>query len=142
MLKFLNIRAITIAGILLSVSAMLSSQNLVGMKESDVVKYMSGNMQNYSIEKDIVNSIHKYLRYSTNDGMQTLLFFFDDRGNCHEVRLTLDRSLHTSKLRELDSVYSRKSPSEWTDMKGKRTYSITMTDDKWYYTLKFKEIKK
>ncbi len=121
---------------------MLFSQNLVGMRESDVAKYMSGNMQNFSVEKDIVNGVHKYLRYSTNDGMQTLLFFFDEKGFCQEVRLSLDRSLHTSKVKELNSLYTVKSDSEWTDTKGKRKYSITMTDDSWYYTLKYKEIKK
>jgi hypothetical protein len=140
--KSLNIRVIAIAGIWLFVSNMLFSQNLVGMKESDVVKYMSGNMQKYSMEKDIVNDTHKYLRYSTGDGMQTLLLFFDDKGYCKEVRLNLDRSLYNSKIRELDSSYSKQSSSEWTETKGKRLYSITMTDDTWYYTLKFKEIKK
>ncbi len=142
MLKFLNIKAFAIAAAWLSASTMLFSQNLVGMKESEIVKYMSGNMLNYSIEKGVVNSNYKYLRYSTSDGMQTILFFFDDRALCKEVRLTLDRSLHTAKLRELDSVYSKKNSSEWTDTKGKKKYSITMTDDTYYYTLKYKELKK
>lgn len=141
MLKFPNIRTAIVALILLSATTILYPQNLVGLREPDIVKYMKANMQNYSIDKDIVNSIHKYLKYSTGDGMQTLLVFFNDKGYCKEVRLSLDRSLYSTKVRELDSAYTKMNNSEWLEKKGRHQYRITLTDDKWYYTLKITEKK-
>lgn len=141
MLKSPKIRTVIVVIILLSVTTVIYPQNLVGLREPDIAKYMKAYMQSYSIEKDIVNSLHKYLKYSTGDGMQTLLVFFNEKGYCSEVRLSLDRSLYSTKVRELDSAYTKLNNAEWLEKKGRRQYRITLTDDKWYYTLKITEKK-
>jgi hypothetical protein len=124
---------------LLLFSQSLFSQNLVGMKEQAVIKHVSAKMADYKQETDFVNSSYKYQRYVTNDGLQTMLVFFNDKGVCHEVRLSFDRSLYSMKTKELDSFYTRVDEKMWMEKRGARSYTITMTDDTWYYTLKFRE---
>jgi len=138
--KFLSLILIVSAVILQPVSSLLFSQNVVGMKEEDVTKYMNVNEPDFSMEKGVTNSNYKYLRYATSDGLQTVLVFFNNKGVCKEVRLSLDRSLYTAKVSKLDSMYLKQSKSEWIERKGKRSYSFTLIDDKWYYTLTIKEI--
>jgi hypothetical protein len=125
--------------LLLCLPAVAYSQNLVGMKEQTVIKHMSQNYANFTRENGIVNSSYKYFRYFTNDGLQTMLIFFDQNGVCKEVRLNFDRSMLTTRKKELDALYTKVNESEWLDKKGGRSYSITLTDDMWYYTLKYKE---
>ena len=128
--------------LLLLLSQPLCSQNLVGMKEQAVIKHVSSKMADYTQETDFVNNTYKYQRYVSNDGLQTMLVFFNDKGLCHEVRLSFDRSLISSKTKELDSYYNKLEERVWTERKGSRNYTITLTDDTWYYTLKFRETAK
>lgn len=128
--------------VILLLSQPLHSQNLVGMKEQAVIKHVRTNMADYIQETDFVNSTFKYQRYVSNDGLQTMLVFFNDKGICHEVRLSFDRSLIAAKTKELNSAYNKADEMVWTERKGSRSYTITLTDDTWYYTLKFRETAK
>ena len=128
--------------VILLLSQPLQSQNLVGMKEQAVIKHVSTKMADFIQETDFVNSTFKYQRYITNDGLQTMLVFFNDKGICHEVRLSFDRSLLAAKTKELNSIYNKADEMVWTERKGSRNYTIMLTDDTWYYTLKFRETAK
>lgn len=139
MLKSPSIIALLTLSAILLFSQSLYSQNMVGMKEKAVIKHVSSKMTDYTQETDFVNNSYKYQRYVSNDGLQTMLVFFNDRGVCHEVRVSFDRSLITSKTKELDSSYNKVDERVWAERKGSRNYTITLTDDTWYYTLKFRE---
>jgi hypothetical protein len=141
-LKYLDLNALLTFSVLLLLSQPLCSQNLVGMKEQAVIKHVSTKMADYTQETGFVNSTYKYQRYVSNDGLQTMLVFFTDKGVCQEVRLSFDRSLIASKTKELDSFYNKVEEKVWTEKKGARSYTITLTDDTWYYTLKFRETTK
>ena len=142
MLKFPNKNALLIFSVILLLSQPLCSQNLVGMKEQAVIKHVSTKMADYNRETNFVNSSYKYQRYVSNDGLQTMLAFFNDKGVCIEVRLSFDKSLISSKTKELDSIYNRIDEKVWTQRKGSRNYKITLTDDTWYYSLRFRETAK
>jgi hypothetical protein len=96
-------------------------------------------MTDYNQETDFVNNSYKYQRYVSDDGLQTMLVFYNDKGVCNEVRLSFDKSLISSKTKELDLYYKKVEERVWSDKKGSRSYTITLTDDTWYYTLKFRE---
>jgi hypothetical protein len=127
---------------LVAVSHQLYSQNFVGMKEPAITRFMGSKMPDYTREKGIVNNSYKYMRYVSEDGRQTLLVFFNGNGICNEVRLNFDKSLYTAKMTELNSSYTKLTEFTWTEKKGGRNYAIALTDDNWYYTLKFREITK
>ncbi len=141
-MKYPDKYTLLIISVLLLLSHPLNSQNLVGMKEQAVKKHVSTKMADFIQETDFVNSTFRYQRYVTNDGLQTLLVFFNDKGVCHEVRLSFDRSLLTTKMKELDTFYKKIAEMVWSENRGSRSYTITLTDDTWYYTLRFRETAK
>ena len=118
------------------------AQNLIGMKEPEIIQYMSQNLQEFVRQKDIVNDRFNYLKYETNDGLQTMLVFLNINLMCSEVRLTFDRALLAVKTRELNDKYSKTGENIWTEIKGRKHYSISLKDDNWYYTLSIREITK
>lgn len=119
-----------------------NAQNLVGMKEPEIIQYMSHNLPVFVRQKDIVNDRFNYLKYETKDGLQTMLVFLNNKLMCSEVRVTFDRALLAAKTRELNDKYSKTGENIWTEIKGRKHYLISLKDDNWYYTISIREISK
>jgi hypothetical protein len=115
------------------------AQNFVGMKEPEIMQYMNRNLPEFVRQKDIVNDRFNYLRFETNDGMQTMLVFLNDKMICSEVRVNFDRALLGVKTRELNDKYSKSGENIWTEIRGRKHYSLSLKDDNWYYTLSIRE---
>jgi hypothetical protein len=99
-------------------------------------------MPGFERQKGIVNDSYNYLKYESKDGLQTLLFFFNNSGRCIEVRLNFDRSMYQEKVKINDDKYLKVSDNRWLDKRGRKEYSITMTDDIWFYTIRIRETEK
>jgi hypothetical protein len=62
------------------------SQNLIGLKDKEIRKYMKENHidMNYNA---VINSKFNYLKYSDNLENQTVLFFLNPDSICRSVRI-------------------------------------------------------
>jgi len=118
------------------------AQNYIGLNEPEIVKNMQKSMPGFIRQTGIVNDSYNYLKYESKDGLQTLLFFMDKKDKCIEVRLNFDRSLYAEMVRDSDDKYLRVSENRWREIRGRKEYSITMTDDIWYFTLKIRATEK
>lgn len=135
MLKFLNI--LLLQAVVLFASTRVSAQNFVGMKESAIIKKTESDLPSFKRESDYANERFRYLKYTTADGLQTMLIFLDSNGICTEVRISFDRSIYNEMVKDLNRLYSRSSDNVWTDTRKGRRFSITLSDDTWYYTVRF-----
>jgi hypothetical protein len=135
------LRILIVTTILLSPVLIIESraQNYIGMTGSDIISNMDKSMQGFTRQKDVVNENFNYLKYESNDGLQTLLFFLGQKNRCVEVRLIFDKSLYSEKVKHNDDNYTKVGENRWTEKKGRKVYSITMTDDEWFYTVKIRE---
>ncbi len=142
MLRFLKI--LTLSLILLSSVFVPNSraQNFVGVNEGEIVKSMDKSMPSFTRQKGVVNETWNYLKYESRDGLQTLLFFLDNKGRCTEVRHIFDRSLYSEKVSFNNEKYRRVSDNSWIEIKGRKEFSITLTDDTWFYTMRIREKEK
>jgi len=106
------------------------SQNLIGLKEKEIRKYMKENHidMNYNT---VINSKFNYLKYSDNLENQTVLFFMTPDSVCRNVRIICDKSIKSQKLKELNSEYSKSGENIWIDKKEGKEYLLEMTDGKW-----------
>lgn len=136
MLKFRNIPLFT--ALFTLVCSPAAAQNFVDMKETAIVRIVERDYAGFIRQKEILNDNHSYLKYETGDGLQTLLIFLDQKGVCTEVRLSFDKSVYVEKLGMLNKMYSNSGNGLWTDKRGGKEYIITLADENWYYTLKFK----
>jgi hypothetical protein len=106
------------------------SQNLIGLKEKEIRKYMKENHidMNYNT---VINSKFNYLKYSDNLENQTVLFFLNPDSVCRSVRIICDVSLRSQKVKELNAKYLKSGENKWIDTQKGKDYLIEMTDGMW-----------
>ena len=133
LLKFLSrcgmrITALSAALILTCICA--HSQNLIGYKEKEILKYMKENHSDMNYNT-VINSKFNYLKYSDNLENQTILFFLNPDSVCRSVRIICDISMKSQKVKELDSQYLKNGENKWIDKQKGKDYFIEMAEGKW-----------
>lgn len=115
------------------------AQNYAGLRQSAIIKLIGIELPEFSKQNGIINDTHKYLRYETDDGLQTLLVFLDDKDICLEVRLNFDESVLKEKMKEFDTKYNRINDSTWIDKKRGKEFTISLKDETWYYSASIRQ---
>ena len=106
------------------------SQNLIGYKGNEILKYMKENRHDMN-NNNVVNSKFSYLKYSDNSENQTMLFFLNPDSVCRSVRIICDISMKSQKVKELDSKYLKNGENKWIDKKAGKVYFIELMEGKW-----------
>jgi hypothetical protein len=123
-------RIITLITFLLLTCINANSQNLIGYKSRDILKYMKENRKDMNIDK-VINSKFKYLKYSDNSDSQTLLFFLDPDSICKNVRMICNSNLKPEKVKEFDSIYKKTGDNRWIDSRDGKDYRIEIKNEEW-----------
>lgn len=105
-------------------------QNLIGLREKEVMKYMKDNRHDMNYN-NVINSKFNYLKYSDNSENETVLFFLTPDSVCRSVRIICDESIKSQKIKELDSKYVKKGENKWIDKRGSKEYLIEIMEGKW-----------
>lgn len=111
-----------------------NSQNLIGYKAIDIKKYMSENRSDMNLDK-VNNKSFSYFKYSDKYDAQTVLFFLTPDSVCKNVRIVCNNSIRSTKLKELDSVYSKSGENTWTDKRSGKNYRVSLIDDDWSFSI-------
>ena len=123
-------KVITLSAALVLICITADSQNLIGYKAEDIIKYMKVNRKEMNYN-DVVNNKFSYLKYSDNLENQTILFFLGPDAVCKSERIICDISLKSSKVREYNSQYKPIGQNKWVDRRGDKTYIVELLDGKW-----------
>ncbi|HEX7493523.1 MAG TPA: hypothetical protein VF346_04825 [Bacteroidales bacterium] len=123
-------KTVTLSAILIITCICTQSQNLVGYKEKDIVKYMKENHQDMNYN-NVVNSKFSYLKYSDNQEKQTILFFLNPDSVCRSVRIICDITMKAEKEKEFNSQYVKKGENRWIDKREGKDYLIEVMDGQW-----------
>ena len=113
-------KIITLSAALVLICITADSQNLIGYKAEDIVKYMKENRKEMNYN-DVVNNKFSYLKYSDNLENQTILFFLGPDAVCRSERIICDVSLKSAKVREYNSQYKPIGQNKWVDRRGDKT---------------------
>ena len=111
-------------------TAFANSQNLIGCRYAEIRKYMRENEKDMSLNR-VYNNEFKYLKYSNSSDSQTTLFFLDQDSICQSVRIILEHDIKAQKIKELDTIYSKKGANKWIDSKNGKFYNVELRDDDW-----------
>jgi hypothetical protein len=128
---------ITLSLFIVFLCSALCGQNLIGMDDKEIKKYMKENQKGFNLQNDN-NSSFNYLKYADNQDAQTILFFLSDKSVCSEVRIICDLSLKNEKLKELDSTFTKTGNNIWTEKKNSKVYIIELKDEKWFFSINIK----
>jgi hypothetical protein len=123
-------KIVTLSAFLILTCFCAQSQNLIGYKEKDIVKYMKVNRREMNYN-NVVNSKFSYLKYSDNQENQTLLFFLNPDSVCRSVRIICDATMKAEKEKEFNSLYIKKSENRWIDKRDGKDYIIEVNDGQW-----------
>ena len=133
LLKFHNrysMKIITLSAVLLLTCFYAHSQNLIGYKQKDILRYMKENRSEMNINS-VTNSKFSYLKYSDNYENQTLLFFLNPDSVCKSIRLICDVSMKSEKVKEFNSRYVKSGENRWLDKRDGKVFHIDIIDGKW-----------
>ncbi len=111
-----------------------NGQNLIGYSSKDIRDYMRVNRSEMNMEK-VNNSTFRYLKYSDNNDSETILFFLTLDSICQHIRMVCNNSIRYSKIRELDTTYSRRGKNIWTDNHSGKNYTIKLVDEDWTFSV-------
>ena len=123
-------KAITLSAVLMLTCICTRSQNLIGYKEKEIVRYMKENRQELNYN-NVVNSKFSYLKYSDNQENQTVLFFLNPDSICRSVRIICDVTMKAEKEKEFNSIYTKKGENRWIDKRDGKDYLIEVRDGQW-----------
>lgn len=115
------------------------AQNLIGMRENDIRKYMAGEMPSMSIDGKVKNDVFRYLKYLSRDENETWVIFLDDKGKCIGVRVTCDNSILDYKVRELNEHFRIKDKGLWSYWSGGDEIGIRLQQYPWFFTITYEK---
>ena len=131
---------IILAALLIMSCSSAHSQNLIGYKGKDILKYMKENRREMNLN-NVVNSHYSYLKYSDNQEKQTILFFLNKDSVCKSVRIICDLSIKTEKINELNRLYRKNGENRWIDKRDGKNYDIEINDGNWSSTISIESVK-
>lgn len=110
--------------------ACASGQNLIGLKESEIRKYMRENRKEMNMEK-VTNTRFNYLKYSDNSDSQTTLFFIGADSLCNSIRIICDETAKIRNIKDFNAKYTKTGDNRWTDNRKGKSYRILLKDETW-----------
>jgi hypothetical protein len=116
-------------------SSNLFSQNLIGLRETEIRQYMKEKMKNMSFQNFTYNNTFKYLKYADRQETQTILFFLTTDSICKSVRLVCDKEIKAEKVKEFNSLYTKNGQNSWLEIKGGKRYIIELKEEEYTFNI-------
>lgn len=123
-------------------SLSLNAQMFVGMTKDDVLKSMKSEKPDYVCDNSFRNDRYNYLKYLSDDGLETWIIVFDADDRCKAVRITYASGLLLQKRKELDAMYKKTGRDRWSLMHNKKTILVELKDETWYFTITYRQASK
>ena len=126
--------------ILLTATAGIAhGQNYIGLGSAEIDGLMKTGNPQFRLDKSTVNHTFKYLKYVDKITEQTVLFFMSDDDKCTYVRWVSDYSNLNDMIEMLNKKYKKNGTNSWSYMDKGESYSVTMVEDEWYFTVNYRK---
>ena len=122
--------------VLIAICRLANGQNLIGMHNSEIRKYMKENRKDMNFTR-VRNTSYSYLKYTDYAETKTTFFFLAPDSVCTGVREVIATGLRSAKISELNANYRRVDDTSWTDSRGGRKYLIRLKDEEWSCTVSY-----
>jgi len=114
----------------LTISALLSGQNLLGYKDYEIRKFMRENKGDMNYNK-VSNNKFYYLKYTDSAEKQTMLFFMNKDSVCNSIRIICDAAITASKINEYNATLKKSGDSKWIGKQGGKQYLVAIKEEQW-----------
>jgi hypothetical protein len=120
----------TLSAALILTCFWVQSQNLIGYRQKEILKYMKENRTDMNYN-NVVNNKFSYLKYSDNSDNQTLLFFLNPDSVCKSERIICDISMKYQKIKEFNTHYLKSGENTWIDKREGKEFLVEIAEGKW-----------
>jgi len=116
--------------------------SIVGMTKEEVQKEIEKNYRKFSRDNSIVKQQFNYLKYVNGSQTITWIFYFSEKDICTSTKKVCDYAEYDFILEDLDDRYEKVDEQQWSYQADDRTFTITMEEKDWYFTIREKEKEK
>jgi len=120
----------------------LDAQLFIGQSKEYVMNSMKIDKSDFHYDRSIKNVKYNYLKYLSDDGMETWIIVFDKEERCKAVRVTCASHLLLKKRKDLDTMYKKRGPDKWSIDNGNGSISIELKNETWYFTITYRPVPK
>lgn len=123
---------------MLAVPVVMNGQNFIGLSKEEIPVLLKTVNPQFKLDRNAVNHTYNYLKYVDKISEQTILFFMSDKNTCTYVRWMSDYANLNDLIGMLNRKY-RKNGTGWTYTDKGETYTVTMVEEEWYFTITFRK---
>lgn len=123
---------------LLAGTVSINAQTFIGMEKENVIAAMKSENPDYNKDETVKNEKYNYLKYLSDDGLETWIIVFDSEERCTAVRVTCASSLLTQKRKELNEQYTKSGTDKWSIDYRTGSISVELKNETWYFTITYR----
>lgn len=131
-----NRAIISILFFLASVGLNAQEFSFVGMAKSDVENTIRKSHRNFSEDQSVIKKQFNYLKYINGSQTITWIFYFTDQDICRATKKVCDYSEYDFVLDDLEENFEPSGDMQWEYTVDGQTYTISLEEQDWYFTLR------
>ncbi|MFH2143134.1 MAG: hypothetical protein ABIJ97_11965 [Bacteroidota bacterium] len=112
----------------------LNSQILIGMKETDIIKYMEQNLKSYTLNTGF-GATPTTVKFIDSKNDRTIIFFLDDKKKCKYSKLMLDIEEWDKTIEVMNKTYSKSGELKWAVKKDGKNYELYAEKTEWMFSI-------
>lgn len=120
-------------------TSVAQGQNYIGLHKDSIQKTLRKDFPDFRMDNSSTNTTYKYLKFVDRVNEQTALFFLSGDNMCTRVRWMSDYSNLNDMTNMLDARFRKEGDMKWAYRSSGRSFSITLDEDEWYFTVNFFE---
>jgi hypothetical protein len=110
-------------------------QEFIGKHKDEVKQIMSTERKDVHIDQSSRNTVYNLLKYVDRLNTQTILYVFNEQDTCIFYKTIYDYLYLKKVEKELNQKYTRAGSGTWHYYSGNNKYLITLTREKWYFSV-------
>lgn len=125
-----------ITGIALLAIVQISGQSIIGLTKEEVRVVVKERHKKLSPDKTIVKQQFNYLKFVNRAATITYIVYFSEDDIATSSKMVCDYAEYDFVLDDLDERCERKGKKTWEYSDGRDTYTVKLTDEEWYFTVR------
>lgn len=122
--------------ILLSCALQAQDTPVIGMLKEDVQELVKKERREFSPDNSIKKKQFNYLKYVNGKQTITWIIYFDEDDRCTATKMVCDYMEYDRVLEDLDDRCEAIGDMEWEYTLDDQVYTIGLTEEDWYFTVR------
>lgn len=111
------------------------SQILIGYHEDDIVEYVEEKYPEFMLSTGSFSGTTNAVKFESQDGEKTLMFFLNDENICQYSKLMLDIDVFDQTVSTLNKKYKNIGENKWLTVKEGKEYVLSIEKTSWMFSI-------